>query len=243
MLIYCRIGWKNSNCLRFEESLQYYIEAADYFLANPCYDIRETHDVIRSCADTYYYNYLQNHKREYLDKAYEYMQKATEYGEKMLECPSYSTALSVSLLKYQLLSASRSYFRLYLADEQYDKAEESLNLYLRAYEEAKGKDNGYSADMPGYFRCLAQLQQKKGNYEKAFEVRKQAYEWYQKYFSDANPRTVEILEELGRDCLVLKEEEEAKKYIALAAQNALVVFAKDHPILERILELKEKICA
>lgn len=243
MLVFNRIAWKNANCELYEEAMKYYTAAADWFYnQKSCYTkTREVHDHIRGCADIYYYMYRQTQNPSYRDATFEYLKKSEKYGQRMLEETANASETYIAYLKYQINGTCRNYFKIYIDDNDFGKAEECLRTYYQAIQEFSKFSSAPDADIAGYYRHLSQLQYAKGDYQEALDNFRESYRLYQAYFSSKNPRIIQILEELTKCYIKLGDYENAQKYISMAIENAAAIYTNDHPRLTGLRECEREI--
>lgn len=240
MLINNRIGWKNYNAKFHERALTYYQKIADWFLANPDYTSRESHDAIRSCAALNHRLYRETKDPEYLHQAFAYTDKALIYGQHMIEACAAQTEQFQVFLRYQVDCLSRNYLQLYMEEEKYDLVEEHLRKYRDVTENFAKQTGVPNADSADYHRLYARYQYQTGNYRTAREALEIAYQQYLEFFSERNTYTIEMLGDLARCCLKLNDREWAEKYLATAIENARLIFTPDHPMLRELLSLREE---
>lgn len=242
MLIYNRIGWKTYNAKYFARALPYYRKVADWFVEHPDYTSRESHDAIRSCATLYHRMYREDQNPEYLRQAFAYTDKALEYGQRMVEASAAQTEQFQIFARYQVDCLSRNYLQLYMEEEKYDLVEKYLEKYREITENFARQTGVPNADSADCRRLYARYQYQLGNYREAREALEQSYRQYLEFFPETNTYVIEQLGDLARCCMKLGDQENAGKYLAIAIENARLVFTKDHPMLLALLALQKELC-
>lgn len=240
MLICNRIGWKCYNSQLLEKALPYYQAAADWFFENPCYTTRESHDVIRSCADLLQVLYQKTGDTAYLKKSREYLEKASVYGQAMIEASADASETFKRHLKYQVDCMSRGYLRLYMAEQNYELAEEYLEKFKVAIEDFSKATGELNADWSSYYHHLGRSRYRTENYQEAKAALEESYRIYLHFFSQKNPRMIEILEELADCCIKLNDYPSAELHLTTALESAQAIFTKDHPTLMRLRDTRKK---
>ncbi len=241
MLMLNRIAWKNSNCQIYSKALPCYKTVADWFIDNPCYTSREAQSSIQGCGNAFYYMYKISNDLSDLKNAYNYYDKYVEYGKKMLETAKNKSEDSYFYLNYQNDCICRNYFRLYLEEGRYDEAEKCIKKYKNSIEEFQTHFGSRAADMADYCMLNAKLEMALHNFEKAFDLLDQAFRTYTEFFSEKNPRTIEILENITICCMETRKYEEAKFFVSKAMENSQKIYVDDHPVVLRLKELKSKL--
>lgn len=241
MLVYNRLGWKNANVQLYDEALQYYQIAADWFYENPAYDTRESQDVIRGCSDAYYNVYKKTQDPLDLKKAYEYCAKFEEYGRRMLIASVNENEIFKIRLRYQTACISRNYFKICIEEKKYKEAEKYLTMYKSAVDQFIFESGEPSdTDKAGYHRQCATFKKALGEIQDAIVNLEAAYSIYLKYFSDRNPRSLDVLVELIECYVVAENYDMVKQLVEQAYMVAEKVYTVGHPTLQKLSVMKSE---
>ncbi len=239
MLVVNRIGWKNSNFMRYDIAIEYYKKVADWFIAHPDYRSREAQSSILTCSDVYSLLYKQTGDRSYFDLARQYIDAFLAYGEKMFEVAADESEEFRVHLKYQNDTIVRILLKLALAEGQYEQAEqyvEKLDAVIRGLAAWEKKD--VVSDFATVERHAGELRLLQGRYREAAEHFKRACEVHMQFFSTKNARILPTMEKLAQCHLALQEYDEAQNYITQATEIARAIYTADHPFLAQMQALQ-----
>ena len=236
-----RLAWKYLNAQYAEPAVEHYRIVADYFLANPDYTTRESHDTIRTCGNALLVLYLQNGDQACISQARHYLDAAQAYGVSMMGSLSGVDEEFRRNMEYQCACLARDYYRYYeITGDDSQAAQQLEALHQAILYHIKTYHTPLDPDLSSFHRHSANLAIRGGRYEEALQHLNEAHKLYLKYFSTKNPGILTVFESLITCHLHLGQTAEAARYAAEALEIARALYTYDHPTRAHLHQLRSQ---